>query len=733
MRARIPFWSWAATALLLPLAPATLHAQTATTTATATPAAAAAAAVPTAASALAATIRPPVATPRPHRLESHGKVRNDEYYWLNERDNPEVIAYLKAENDYLQQVMKPTEALQKTLFDEIVARIPQEDVSPPYRDRGYWYYSREAAGREYPILCRKKESLTAPEEVMLDENELAAGHSYFALRGMRVSWSGRYAVFGVDTVGRRFYTLRFKDLETGRLLPDTLENTTGNVVWANDDRTVFYTRQDPETLRWDRIFRHVLGSDAQRDEMVYREADETYSIDVHQTKSRRYLVIHSEQTLATEDRVLDADHPDGPWRLVEPRRRGHEYALDHIGDRFYVRTNDGATNFRLMSAPEATPDRAHWQEVVPNRADVFLESFELLEGYVVLVERQDGLQHLRVLPADGSAPWQIDFAEPAYAADLEVNVDAESSVVRYSYESLITPGSIYDYDLRTRQKTLLKQDKVAGYDPGLYRSERLWAPSRDGARVPVSLVWRVDRKRPEGNQLLLWGYGSYGSSLDVSFDSARLSLLDRGFVIALAHVRGGQELGRAWYEHGKLLQKKNTFTDFIDVAEHLVRLGWTSPDKLFARGGSAGGLLMGAVFTMRPDLFKGIVAQVPFVDVVTTMLDSSIPLTAAEWDEWGNPDDPVYYDYMLSYSPYDNVEAKVYPNLLVTTGLVDSQVQYWEPAKWVARLRAKKQGDNLLLLHTNMEAGHSGVSGRFRRYHETALWQAFLLDLASAR
>jgi oligopeptidase B len=475
MRAKTFLWSWTAAALLFLPSAATLHAQAATAapppaavihpeSATAPPPAAPDATRPT----------PPLATPRPHQLETHGKVRNDEYYWLKERDNPEVIAYLKAENDYLDQVMKPTAALQKKLFDEIVARIPQEDASPPYRDGGYWYYSRFVSGKEYQLRCRKKGALDAPEEVIVDENDLAKGHNFFSLRGLQVSGSGRYAVFGVDTVGRRFYTLRFKDLSTGKMLPDTIADTTGNVQWANDERTVFYVRQDPETLRWDRVFRHVLGSDPKTDSLAYREADDTYNVFLYHTKSRRYLVLHSGQTLASEARVLDADHPESEWKLVEPRRRGHEYSVDHIGDRFYVRTNDAAPNFRLMSAPEATPDRAHWQEVVPNRADVFLENVELLKGYVVVVEREGGHLHLRVLPSDGSEAWQIDFAEPTYVADLDVNVDPESSVLRYSYQSLVTPPSIYDYDLRTRQKTLLKQDKVAGYDPSLYRSVWLW-------------------------------------------------------------------------------------------------------------------------------------------------------------------------------------------------------------------------------------------------------------------
>ncbi|HEV8630575.1 MAG TPA: S9 family peptidase [Thermoanaerobaculia bacterium] len=722
MRFSKPLWWSSLLAALLVALGAALPAQTAAApTAVAAPPAPATAAIP------------PHAAPRPHELESHGKVRVDEFYWLKERDNPEVIAYLKAENDYLQQVMKPTEPLQEKLFKEIVDRVPQEDASPPYRRGSYWYYTRFTTGKEYAIVCRRKETLTAPEEVVIDQNELAAGHNYFSLRGPTMSSSGRLAAFAVDTVGRRFYTLRFKDLATGKLLPDTLPDTTGNVAWANDERTVFYTRQDRDTLRWDRVFRHVLGSDPATDSIAYREADETYSVFVYPTKSRHYLVIDSSQTLASEERILDADHPDGEWKVVEPRRRGHEYQLNHLGDRFYIRTNDGGPNFRLVSAPEATPGREHWQEVVPHRADVFLEGFELLKGYLVVAERQDGLVHLRVLPGDGSAPWAIDFGEPAYSADFDVNVDPESTVLRYGFESLVTPSSVFDYDLQTRQRKLLKQDKVAGYDPALYRSERLWATARDGVKVPVSLVWRADRRQPAGNPLLLYGYGSYGFSTDAGFDSARLSLLDRGFVFAIAHIRGGQELGRAWYEHGKLLEKKNTFTDFIDVGDQLVKLGWTSPDRLFARGGSAGGLLMGAVLTMRPDLFRGVVAQVPFVDVVTTMLDASIPLTTGEYDEWGNPNDPQYYDYMLSYSPYDNVAAKTYPNLLVTTGLADSQVQYWEPAKWVARLREKKTGDNLVLLHTNMEAGHGGVSGRFQRYHETALWSAFLLDLAGLK
>jgi oligopeptidase B len=530
-------------------------------------------------------------------------------------------------------------------------------------------------------------------------------------------------------MGRRIATLRFKNLRTGELLPDVVPNVTGNMAWAEDNRTLFYTKQDSVTLRWNRIYRHTLGTPASADKLVFDETDDTYNAFVYKTKSKAYVMIGSEQTLASEYLYVAADRPTDPFRIVIPRERGHEYQVDHFGPDFYIRTNDHATNFRLMRTPVANPGRGNWQEVIPNRPDVFLDEVEIFRNYLVVTERKDGLIHLRVRPWTGAGEHYLDFGEPAYLAYTSTNREFDSPVLRFGYTSLTTPTSIYDYNMATRQKTLLKRDEIlGGFDPANYVTERLYTTARDGIRVPVSVVYRKGIARPA--PLLLYGYGSYGSSTDPTFSSDRLSLLDRGFVYAIAHIRGGQEMGRGWYEDGKLLHKKNTFTDFIDVADDLARRGYATPGKLFARGGSAGGLLMGAVINMRPDLFNGVIAGVPFVDVITTMLDASIPLTTSEYDEWGNPNDTTYYRYMLSYSPYDNVQRKAYPNLLVTAGLHDSQVQYFEPAKWVARLRAMKTDTNRLILRTNMEAGHGGASGRYKRWRDVAFEYAFLLDLA---
>ena len=674
---------------------------------------------------------PPIAPEMPQRLEAHGHVRLDEYYGMRERTNPEVIAYLEAENAYYEACLAPTKRLQEELFEELKNRERPDDASVPYLDGGYWYSTRYEEGAEYPRHGRRRGSLDAPEELLLDENALAAEQEgYFSLRGRTVSPNARLLAYGIDRVGRRFYTIRFKDLETGKLLDDVLPDVTGNLAWANDNRTVFYTRQDPGTLRSYRIYRHVLGNAPSADELVFEERDDTFSCRVQRSKSERFLFIASSHTLADEVRYLDANDPGGKFRVFLPRARGHEYSLDHFGDHFYLRTNDGAENFRLVRTPIGAPGREQWEEVVPARADVYLQSFEIFRDHLVVSERREGLIRMRVIPGDGSAPHELDFGEPAYSARPQDNHEFDTSRLRFAYSSMTTPNSVYDYDMTTREKTLLKRDEIrGGFDPAHYRTERLVAPAADGAMVPISLVYRIDRRRPEGNPLLLNAYGSYGSSSDASFRAKRISLLDRGFICAIAHVRGGQERGREWYEHGKLLKKMNTFTDFIACSEHLVAEGYTRPDLLFASGGSAGGLLMGAIANLRPDLYRGIVAHVPFVDVITTMLDDSIPLTTSEFDEWGDPKDPDYYEYMLSYSPYDQVEAKDYPNLLVTTGLHDSQVQYWEPAKWVARLRARKTDDNLLFLKTDMEAGHGGPSGRYQRHHETALVYAFLLHL----
>jgi oligopeptidase B len=678
--------------------------------------------------------QPPKAAQRPKVLEQHGLQRTDEYYWLRERENPEVVAYLNAENDYTKQSMRHTEPLQEQLYQEIVARIPQRDESVPTLRDGYYYSTRYEEGKEYPIYVRRKGSLDAPEEVMLDVNALAAGQKFFNVGAVQVSANNDIMAYTTDNVGRRNYTIRFKNLVTGQALPDEIPQVTGNLAWANDNRTVFYARRHPETLRAYRIFRHELGTDPAADPLVFEETDETFNTFVFRTKSKRYIVVGSSQTLTDEYRYLDADKPRSELVVFEPRKRGREYSIDHFGEHFYIRTNDEARNFRLMRTPVTATARANWTEVIPHRADVYLGSFEIFRNHLVLSERKDGLIRLRVMPWSGGGDHYITFDEPAYVARIDENPEFDTNKLRFTYGSLTTPSSTYEYDMSAKARTLLKRTKVGGgYDPANYRTERIYATARDGKRVPVSILYRNGFKKNGSAPLFLYAYGSYGSNSEANFNSSVISLVDRGFVYAIAHIRGGQELGRDWYEGGKLLNKKNTFTDYIDVAEHLIAQKYADRNNVFGYGGSAGGLLIGAVINMRPDLFKGVVAAVPFVDVITTMLDATIPLTTFEYDEWGNPADRQYYDYMLSYSPYDNVEAKAYPHLLVTTGLHDSQVQYWEPAKWVARLRAKKTGDQRLLLHTNMDAGHGGASGRFRRQKETALMYAFVLDLAGKK
>lgn len=678
---------------------------------------------------------PPVAAKKPVELTLHGDTRTDDYFWLRERENPEVIAYLDAENAYFEAETAHLEPLREALFEEIKGRIKQDDASVPYRLGDYFYNHRYEEGKEYPIYARRKGSPDAEEEVILDVNVLAEGHDYYAtyVATSSVSPDGTLLAFPADTTGRRIYTIRFKNLATGDLLPDEIPAVTGNLAWANDNRTAFYSKQDPETLRSHRVFRHTLGTDVADDVLVYEETDDTFGVYVGKTKSRELLTIGSYQTLATEYRVLDASDPDGEWHLVQPRRRDLEYHVDHLGGHFYIRTNLDAPNFRLMRAPVDAPGIEHWEEVLPHRDDVLIEDVELFEHFLVATERRDGLTRLRVRPWDTPEDEHyVGFEDPAYVVHTGTNPNADTDVLRFVYESPTTPSTTYDYGMASRDRRLLKQDEIlGGFDAANYRAERLWAPARDGERVPVSLVYRTDRFQKDGsNPLLLYGYGSYGYSIDPGFNPSALSLLDRGFVYAIAHIRGSQTLGRRWYEDGKLLRKKNTFTDFIDAAEHLRAEGYADPERLYAMGGSAGGLLVGAVVNMRPDLFHGVVAAVPFVDVVSTMLDDSIPLTTGEYDEWGNPNDSTYYAYIRSYSPYDNVTAQAYPNLLVTTGLHDSQVQYWEPAKWVAKLRDVKTDANKLYLHTNMDAGHGGASGRYERYRERARDWTFLLDLA---
>jgi oligopeptidase B len=667
----------------------------------------------------------------PTLLEKHGHVRVDNYYWLRQRDNPEVIKYLNDENEYGAKEMAHTREFEERLFDEIKGRFKQTDMAVPYKRDDYYYYTRFEQGKEYPIYARKRRSLEQPEEVMLDANALAEGHEFFSIGGSAVSAGQDILAYAVDTQGRRIHIAYLKNLTTGEMLADALPNVTENLVWANDNKTLFYAKQDETTLRQFQIYRHVIGSDPAEDQLVFQEDDETYVAYIFKTKSKKFLMIVSAHTNSQEYRYCDADQPLGEFKLFLPREREHEYHIDHFYDRFIIRTNYHAKNFRLMSTPIDKPAREHWQEIIAHRSDVYLGDFELFRDRLVLEERARGLTQIRIIPWSGDAGHYLEFDEPAYRANLNVNLEFDTTTLRFEYTSMKTPLSIYDYDMTIRQKTLLKREEVlGGFDPNNYVTERLHARAADGTDIPVSLLYRKGTLKNGENPLLLYGYGSYGVSIDAAFSSPRLTLVDRGFIYAIAHIRGGQEMGRQWYEDGKLLRKKNTFTDFIDVADFLIRENFTSPEQLFAMGRSAGGLLMGAITNMRPDLFKGIVAEVPFVDVVTTMLDPSIPLTTGEYDEWGDPNERQFYDYMLSYSPYDNIERKAYPAMLITGGLHDSQVQYWEPAKWAAKLRELKTDNNRILLKTNMDAGHGGASGRFRRHRETAFSYVFLLDLA---
>ncbi|MBW7847480.1 MAG: S9 family peptidase [Bacteroidales bacterium] len=673
------------------------------------------------------TMKPPVAKIIPKELVTHGHSRIDNYYWLNERENPEVIAYLEAENEYAEKTLEHTKALQQKLYDEMVGRIKQTDMSVPYKENGYYYYTRYEEGKEYPLYCRKKDSMEGIEEIMLNGNEMAKGLAFFDIGGWEVSNDNKLLAYAVDTVSRRQYTLHVKNLETGEVYADVIRNTSGNMAWSNDNKTLYYSIKD-ETLRPYKILKHQLGS-PQADVEVFHESDDTFYPFVYKTKSKEYIVIGSTSTLSAEYRIQKADNPDAPFVIFEPRQPDHLYSIDHYGDNFYIRTNKDALNFKLMKTPVNATGMKNWTEVIPHRPDVLLEDFEVFSHHLVLSERKEGLINLRVKAWDGSADYYLDFGEPTYMAHTSANPEFDTPLLRYSYTSLTTPNSVYEFDMVQKTKTLLKQQEVVGgYDPDQYQSERLYATSHDGVKVPISLVYKKGLVKNGENPLLLYGYGSYGSTMDAYFSSSRLSLLDRGFVFAIAHIRGGEEMGRQWYEDGKLLKKKNTFLDFIACGEYLIDQKFTNKEKMFAMGGSAGGLLMGAVVNMRPDLWKGVVAQVPFVDVVTTMLDESIPLTTGEYDEWGNPNDEIYYSYMLSYSPYDQVEAKDYPAMLVTTGLHDSQVQYWEPAKWVAKLRKLKTNDTHLFLVTEMDFGHGGASGRFERFKEVALEYAFMLN-----
>jgi oligopeptidase B len=669
---------------------------------------------------------------KPQKLELHGDRRIDNYYWLRERDNPEVIAYLEAENAFTEVAMKPFSGLKNVLVQEIKARMQPDESTVPYRRGDYFYYSRYEAGNDYPIYARRKGSLDAPEEVLLDVNKLAGDAEYFAVRNFSVSLDDRIAAYGVDTVGRRFYDVYFLDLANGRLLPDVIEKTTADFVWANDSQTILYGKQHAETLRSYQVYRYKLGTN--ESSLLYQEDEETNYLYLGKSLASGFIFLISDHTLYSEVRYVAADSPQDPPTLFLARENDHLYAVADGGDRFYVLSNDGAKNFRLLETPLDSTSKTSWQEVVPHRDDVLIESITVLRDFVILELLENGLVQMEVLDRSSGELHRMAFDEEVYTAYGNDNAEYDAATFRYVYESLTTPESTYDYSPADQVHTLIEEKEVVGsFDRDDYETRRLFATARDGTQIPVSMVYRKGTQKDGKNPLLQYGYGSYGSSVYPYFSADRLSLLDRGFIFVMAHIRGGSEMGREWYYDGRQLQKMNTFTDFIDVSKFLVAEGYTSPGHLYAYGGSAGGLLMGAVLNMAPELYNGVVAAVPFVDVVTTMLDENVPLTSGEWDEWGDPRKKEFYDYMLSYSPFDNVRATDYPNILVTTGLHDSQVQYWEPAKWVAKLREFDTGDNLLVLKTDMEAGHSGKTGRFRRVEDTALYYSFLMGLEGIR
>ena len=677
-------------------------------------------------------VKPPIAKKVPKELVMHNDPRIDSYYWLNNREDVGVIEYLQCENNYYNEITAPTKGFQEALFHEMKGRIKEDDSSVPYKSNGYWYKTRYETGREYPLYCRHKETRDAPEEIIFNGNEMAEGHDFFKIGGIAISPDNKLAAFGVDTVSRRQYVLRIKDLETHEVFEEAIENTTGGAVWADDNKTLFYTKKDPVTLRSDKIYKHTLGTPSSNDQLVYHEKDETFSTFVYRTKSKKYIFIGSVSTMTSEFQFLPTANPAGDFKMFSPRIRGLEYTVFHYQDSFYILTNkDGARNFKLMKTDEETTFSDNWQEFLPHSDEVLLEDIDIFKDYYVLSERENGLNQIKIVRWDGTDSYYLPFKSETYTAYVGSNPDFDTDWLRYAYNSLKTPSSVIDFNMQTREKVAKKEQEVLGgrFNKDDYKEQRIWATARDGVKVPLSMVYHKDTILNSGTPILQYAYGSYGSTIDPYFSTVRLSLLDRGFVYAIAHVRGGEYLGRKWYEDGKLLYKKNTFTDFIDCSKFLIDSNFTSPEHLYAMGGSAGGLLMGVVVNLAPELYKGIVAAVPFVDVVTTMLDDSIPLTTGEYDEWGNPNEKEYYEYMKSYSPYDNVKKQGYPNMLVTTGLHDSQVQYFEPAKWVAKLRDMKTDNNVLLLDINMDAGHGGASGRFEALKEVAKEYAFLLDL----
>ena len=677
-------------------------------------------------------IDPPAARKAPHVETLHGDKRVDDYYWLREKSNPEVTAYLQAENAYTDAMMKGSEPFQETLYKEMLGRIKQTDLSVPYRMRGYLYYSRTEEGKQYSIQCRKKGSLDGPEEVLLDLNQWEKQHKFLGLGSFSVSDDGRWLAYTLDTTGFRQYTLHLRDLTTGQEGPEDAAKV-GSVAWSADNATIFYTVEDAAKRQY-RLYRHRMGASNAGDELLFEEKDERFSVGVRRSLSRAWLFLTTSSHTASEVSCLAADQPAGAFKLIAPREVEHEYYVEHHGDRFFIRTNQGAPNFRLVSAPAADPGKASWKEVIPHRPDVMLMGMTFFANHYVILEREGGLPHLKVTDFRSGASHRIAFPEPVYTAGSSTNAEYETATFRYSYQSFVTPSSIFDYDMDGRQSTLLKQNEVlGGYDPTRYQSERLWAKASDGTRIPISIVYRKGLARDGSAPMVLNGYGSYGANQNATFSSNRLSLLERGVVVAIAHIRGGGEMGKTWHDQGRMMKKKTTFTDFIASAEHLIAQKYTARDRLVITGGSAGGLLMGAVANMRPDLFKAVVAEVPFVDVINTMSDASLPLTVGEFEEWGNPKIKAEYEYMKSYCPYTNTAAKAYPTMLVKTSLNDSQVMYWEPAKWVAKLRSVKTDRNPLLFKINMGAGHGGSSGRYDALRELAFNYAFILSQFSIR
>ena len=664
-------------------------------------------------------------------LSIHNDERIDEYYWLKERDNPKVIDYLNAENSYRNKYMKDYQGLEKKLFKEIKSRIKEDDSSVPYFENGYFYYTRYETGKQYPIYCRKKENLDANEEILIDENKMSKGHDYFRIGGIDVSPNNKIAAYGVDTVSRRLYTIYFKNLETGEVYKDKIPYTTGSVTWTNDNSAIFYDKKDIETLREERVMKHSFGTNIKNDEEIYFEEDETFSVYSYKTKSNKYIVIASQSTLSDEYLIINANDHNKKYKIFQKREKGLEHSITHFNDKWYVRTNkDNATNFKLMVCDDKKTSKEYWKDFIPHREDVLLEDIDVFKKFFIVIERYNGLKRINIKPWNDSKNHYIDFETETYSLYSSYNPNINTNKLRYNFSSLTIPSSVVEYNMITREKKVLKENEVLGeFNKENYTSKRVWANARDGKKVPISLVYRKDKYIEGSNPLLLYAYGSYGITNNPNFSSVRLSLLDRGFIYAIAHIRGSQYLGREWYDDGKMFNKKNTFTDFIDCGKFLIKEKFADKNKLFAMGGSAGGLLMGAVSNMAPELFKGIVAAVPFVDVITTMLDEDIPLTTSEYDEWGNPNNKDSYDYMLSYSPYDQVEKKDYPAIFITAGYHDSQVQYFEPAKWIARLRDRRTNKEPLLMYCNMEAGHGGASGRFEAYKETAMEYSFLLAL----